>query len=240
MINKRKNILERGITLIALVVTIIVLLILAGVTLNIAIDNGGLISRARQAKDTYAKAEQNDLETLTRIDNYMERQAMESHGNIGINYTLIDPELNHFYGDGNRVILGFSNIYDESENVDTLIRQIYNVSRSNFRSVYQNQGHEDEYIKDSYEWTAGRRGFSFEEVLGAALVNTGVKNYTVRVTTDDGATEVALYRAGYSEDLYFELIGNVNEEKEYKVTITDSEGNESYRWISATKREIRI
>lgn len=49
MINKRKNILERGITLIALVVTIIVLLILAGVTLNIAIDNGGLISRAKEA-----------------------------------------------------------------------------------------------------------------------------------------------------------------------------------------------
>ena len=63
---------ETGITLIALVVTIIVLLILAGVTLSIAIDNGGLIGRARNAKETYKQAEQNDLAALERIDQYVE------------------------------------------------------------------------------------------------------------------------------------------------------------------------
>ena len=44
-INKNK-----GITLIALVVTIIVLLILAGVTLSLALNNNGLISRTKNAK----------------------------------------------------------------------------------------------------------------------------------------------------------------------------------------------
>ena len=71
--DKNKNIRkvkESGITLIALVVTIIVLLILAGVTLNIAIDNGGLISRAREAKETYKQAEQNDLAALEKIAEY--------------------------------------------------------------------------------------------------------------------------------------------------------------------------
>lgn len=63
---------ETGITLIALVVTIIVLLILAGVTLSIAIDNGGLIGRARSAKETYKQGEQNDLAALERIDQYVE------------------------------------------------------------------------------------------------------------------------------------------------------------------------
>lgn len=63
---------ETGITLIALVVTIIVLLILAGVTLSIAIDNGGLIGRARSAKETYKQGEQNDLAALERLDQYVE------------------------------------------------------------------------------------------------------------------------------------------------------------------------
>ena len=41
---------KKGITLIALVVTIVVLLILAGVSLNLLIGNNGIITRARQAK----------------------------------------------------------------------------------------------------------------------------------------------------------------------------------------------
>lgn len=72
--NKNKNIRrikEAGITLIALVVTIIVLLILAGVTINVAISNGGLIGRARDAKTTYMQAEQNDLAALEEIDGYV-------------------------------------------------------------------------------------------------------------------------------------------------------------------------
>lgn len=63
---------ETGITLIALVVTIIVLLILAGVTLNIALNNEGLIGRARNAKETYKQGEQNDLAALERLDQYVE------------------------------------------------------------------------------------------------------------------------------------------------------------------------
>ncbi len=41
---------KKGITLVALVVTIVVLLILAGVSLNLLIGNNGIITRAKQAK----------------------------------------------------------------------------------------------------------------------------------------------------------------------------------------------
>ena len=50
---KKQNLKEKGITLIALVVTIIILLILAGVTLNMALSRDGLFSRARNATDKY-------------------------------------------------------------------------------------------------------------------------------------------------------------------------------------------
>ena len=44
----KKN--KKGITLVALIVTIVVLLILAGVSLNLLIGNNGIITRAKQAK----------------------------------------------------------------------------------------------------------------------------------------------------------------------------------------------
>ena len=44
---------ERGITLIALVVTIVILLILAGVTLNIALSDNGLFKKTKEAVDDY-------------------------------------------------------------------------------------------------------------------------------------------------------------------------------------------
>ena len=61
---KRKiNYREAGITLVALVVTIIVLLILAGVTITLALSNNGVIGRAQQASNTWANAT-NDEEAM--------------------------------------------------------------------------------------------------------------------------------------------------------------------------------
>ncbi len=67
--NKKKvqKLKEKGITLIALVVTIIILLILAGVTLNMALSGDGLFSRARDAADKYKKAQEDEQELVSDI-----------------------------------------------------------------------------------------------------------------------------------------------------------------------------
>lgn len=44
---------EKGITLIALVVTIIVLIILAGISINLVLGENGIITKAKEAKETY-------------------------------------------------------------------------------------------------------------------------------------------------------------------------------------------
>ena len=54
---KNKN---NGITLIALIVTIVVLIIIAGVTLNIALGENGIFTKAKQAADTYKNAAANE------------------------------------------------------------------------------------------------------------------------------------------------------------------------------------
>ena len=48
---------EKGITLIALVITIIVLLILAGVTISMVLDDDGIIAQAQDAEQAQEKAE---------------------------------------------------------------------------------------------------------------------------------------------------------------------------------------
>ena len=48
---------ERGITLVALVVTIVVLLILAGISISLVLGENGLINNAKEARDKTLEAE---------------------------------------------------------------------------------------------------------------------------------------------------------------------------------------
>ena len=67
-ISKKKILKEKGITLIALVVTIIILLILAGVTLNIALSDGGLFSKTQEASDKYKQAQEDEELEIEKIE----------------------------------------------------------------------------------------------------------------------------------------------------------------------------
>ena len=62
---KQKN--EQGITLIALVITIIILLILAGVVLSIVF-NGGIIEKSQNAVDSYNYSSKNETEKLSDLE----------------------------------------------------------------------------------------------------------------------------------------------------------------------------
>lgn len=74
---KRKilNATQKGITLIALIITIIILLILAGVTINVLIGENGLLNTAKEAGEKYEKAAiKEELESVIldiQISNYM-------------------------------------------------------------------------------------------------------------------------------------------------------------------------
>ena len=65
---------EKGITLIALVVTIVVLLILAGVSLNLVIGNNGLIKKAQEAKNKTAQSAREDQAQLSDLAEYIGNQ----------------------------------------------------------------------------------------------------------------------------------------------------------------------
>ena len=67
-LSKKKSLKERGITLIALVVTIIILLILAGVTLNMALSQNGLFSKTQEAADKYKQAQEDEEIEVEKIE----------------------------------------------------------------------------------------------------------------------------------------------------------------------------
>ncbi len=83
--------LQKGVTLIALVITIIVLLILAGITLNLALDEDGLIARAKETVAKYKEIQEKEEKEIRELegqlaDNFGE---FDRYGRIKVN----PPEL---------------------------------------------------------------------------------------------------------------------------------------------------
>ena len=65
---------DGGITLVALVVTIVILLILAGVSLNLVIGNEGMLTRSKEATNKYEKQAKNEQQGLNDVDDWMDEQ----------------------------------------------------------------------------------------------------------------------------------------------------------------------
>ena len=71
---------KKGITLVALVVTIVVLLILAGVSINLVLGNNGIIAKAKDAETKSAEASQNDLKGINGLVSEMEGALAGNNG----------------------------------------------------------------------------------------------------------------------------------------------------------------
>ena len=95
-----KNKQEKGITLIALVVTIVVLLILAGVSISLVLNNNGVISKAKDAKNQYAEAQTNEEKQLNEVSDWIDTKVGDTTG--GGSVTKIDgvpiPEGYYYVG----------------------------------------------------------------------------------------------------------------------------------------------
>ena len=85
---ERKAKEKRGITLIALVVTIVVLLILAGITINMLFSNGGIFKTAQDAANAWNEATVNEQESL---NNLADQIANLVNGQVGGGDTSEEP-----------------------------------------------------------------------------------------------------------------------------------------------------
>ena len=69
---------ENGITLVALVVTIVVLIIIAGVTLSLTIGNGGIMKRAKTAVNDYASQDTKEEKYFNDLADWVDKNGKES------------------------------------------------------------------------------------------------------------------------------------------------------------------
>ena len=77
---------EKGITIVALSVTIIVLLILAGISIKLVLDNNGIIGNAQTAKNQYTEAEANTEQGIGELSNVLSSNLNHNRNN-GTNTT---------------------------------------------------------------------------------------------------------------------------------------------------------
>ena len=99
---------NKGITLVALVVTIVVLLILAGVSINLVLGNNGIIAKAQDAKTKSAEASQNDLKGMNALVSEMEgalagngsNGSGSGNGNTGSENNFVTKNTEVTYPDG--------------------------------------------------------------------------------------------------------------------------------------------
>ena len=76
---------ESGITLIALVVTIVVLLILAGVTINAVFSDSGIIKKAQNAQNRMNEAQQRDLNAISEVENWINENTPKEKVSFSLN-----------------------------------------------------------------------------------------------------------------------------------------------------------
>lgn len=65
---------ERGITLVALVVTVVVLLILAGISISLVLGNNGIATKATQGKQNYTASQKTENDELLNAESYLNAQ----------------------------------------------------------------------------------------------------------------------------------------------------------------------
>lgn len=83
---KVKN--EKGITLIALVVTIIVLLILASASINLVIGENGIITKAKEAKQNFQLAAADEKVKLNSLLNELNTKIASSNSEETVEFTI--------------------------------------------------------------------------------------------------------------------------------------------------------
>ena len=90
---KKAKYQECGITLVALVVTIIVLLILAGVTISMATSGSGIFGRAKNAADVYRASAKKENDALDSYSSEIEKANRDAEGTFNEKQKLNTPVL---------------------------------------------------------------------------------------------------------------------------------------------------
>ena len=194
---------QKGITLVALVITIIILLILATISIQ-SLTNTGLFAKAKEAREKSQNAEENQAKILNEYEDELNKyisgnvknQVKKIADNINkVLSTTDNTELQDSYGNKIVVPAGFKIVSDSTINIDkgVVIEDATSEETAGSQfvwvpvgTIYTNSEHIDSNKKII---TLGR--YDFDEITGAEKIYVG--DY---VEEDRGDTTVALKNYG--------------------------------------------
>ena len=207
----------KGITLVALVVTIVVLLILAGVSINLVLGNNGIIAKAKDAETKSAEASENDLKGMNSLIEQME-STLNGSGNGGKTEPETVPYLpsDDFHYDTSTSVDTGLVIKDASGNEYVWVvvpKSLYNNVAYNSNNAKKPSSSTDyaniEYCLQQYTATY-RNGTSYSDVYYPDDKNVGwfadetaynnLKNSMLKSVYENGGFYVGRYEAGIAEN----------------------------------------
>lgn len=214
---------QTGITLIALVVTIVVLLILAGVTINAVFSDRGIIKKAQDAQNKANESIQKDMEQINALENWLNENTGESNNDKEVNISTLvgkgavtkNTKAVDTYGNKITIPKGFKVLEHGTEAGSAT----YTYSGDTIPAVQDGIVIENGTDGNQFVWvpvgtiknksddskgatstiTLGR--YEFDSNTGALKSNTpaqvaSVENYTKAVTISDRYQELSTFRAG--------------------------------------------
>ena len=206
---------NKGITLVALVVTIVVLLILAGVSINLVLGNNGIIAKAKDAETKSAEASQNDLKGMNSLVSEMEGTLNGNSGKTELETEPYLPSDDFHYDTSTSVDTGLV-IKDASGNEYVWVvvpKSLYNNTVYNSNNAKKPSSSTDyaniEYCLQQYTATY-RNGTSYSDVYYPDGKNVGwftnetaynnLKNSMLKSVYENGGFYVGRYEAGIAEN----------------------------------------
>ena len=163
------NFNKNGITLIALVVTIVVLLILAGISLNLVLGNNGIVTKAnlavvKQENATVAEAMQfkvnyYNMESIEDIKTALQNDGIMDANGIVDTYTLLEQKLKTGNGSNKKDVYVIENghlYYYEKNEEKTDLGDLWNLKTANEEETDLSLFEVDEYgnllLKNRYDY----------------------------------------------------------------------------------------
>ena len=107
---------QKGVTLVALVITMVVLLILAGVSINLVLGDNGIVKKAQEAQTKSAEASQNDLTSMDELAKELE-DAINGNENNDDESKFMKENTKVTYSDGDVWIPEGFKIADDSASI---------------------------------------------------------------------------------------------------------------------------
>ncbi len=202
---------EKGITLVALIVTIVVLLILAGISIRMAIGDEGIITETKYAKDETEKAD-----ILERVQLQMTTLTMRvSRGAEKFDNNTIEKYLNNEFGSeyGDQII-----VTESGSNFTTTIGGVeILISESGEAKIVDDNSNTN---KTEYKWVVAEDSTKPEFISSFPVDSTS--SASVSTTFKDG-TEVS--------STYYKL--SKSSENVIKCNIDDSKTYNLYLYVTA-------